>query len=299
MNEKGEQPSVEPFLEIVLYLSGATNIYSALDDIYDASEVEGLANTSQYRTITEAPPILQFSVSRVGYNKATGTPFKVNDPLELYEHLYLDRYTDDDSILFKRRQAWTWKNQLRSLKAQRAQLDVPDLELDAAGVLGHTSQYLKGLAAYAEKRNMNISLIDDALLRGIEKLAVTFRDRIVELDQKIKKIENDLQELFERDQRLAYRLHAVFIHRGDSNAKGGHWFIYIHDPEQNEWRCYNDETITKVTNTRPIFTPVKDWAEGTSSFIVYVREDVLGDVVQTVYREAQAPTEDSTVHIID
>lgn len=59
VSEKGEQPSVEPFLEIVLYLTGSCNIYTALDDIYDASGVEGLASTSQYRSIIDAPPILQ------------------------------------------------------------------------------------------------------------------------------------------------------------------------------------------------------------------------------------------------
>lgn len=193
----------------------------------------------------------------------------------------------NDHILEKRRQAWIWKSEWEQLKVKRAAMTIPDLDMDIAGALRSTKEYLSGLADAAEELDLDHTLIDKPLLLGIDRLADFATEQISQLDSKIAELDEKLGTLFADDTKYSYLLHAVFIHRGDSNAKGGHWFIYIYDSVHSVWRCYNDETISTVFNTRSIFQPAKDWMEGTSSFIVYVREGMLEEIVETVHRDPE------------
>lgn len=42
-----------------------------------------------------------------------------------------------------------------------------------------------------------------------------------------------------------YDLFAIMIHSG--SASGGHYYAYIKDFESNEWFCFNDQTVTSIT----------------------------------------------------
>lgn len=44
---------------------------------------------------------------------------------------------------------------------------------------------------------------------------------------------------------VPYRLHAVLVHEGQ--ASGGHYWAYIYDPINQQWRKYNDIMVTEVT----------------------------------------------------
>jgi hypothetical protein len=57
--------------------------------------------------------------------------------------------------------------------------------------------------------------------------------------------EDDLKATYFKDGPLVYQLVGVLIHRG--GAYGGHYYAYIRSFEDNEWHCFDDSRITKVT----------------------------------------------------
>lgn len=42
-----------------------------------------------------------------------------------------------------------------------------------------------------------------------------------------------------------YELFAIMIHSG--SASGGHYYAYIKEFENNEWYCFNDQTVSPVS----------------------------------------------------
>jgi hypothetical protein len=85
-----------------------------------------------------------------------------------------------------------------------------------------------------------------------------------------------------------YRLHAVFFHRG--GASGGHYWVYIYDHVSERWRKYNDDRVSIVDNRNEIFgkpdaTNQNTWAPPNPYFLVYVAEDQIPNIVETVKRE--------------
>eukprot|EP00917_Polyrhabdina_sp_WS-2016_P006483 GHVP01014383.1.p1 GENE.GHVP01014383.1~~GHVP01014383.1.p1 ORF type:complete len:388 (-),score=46.35 GHVP01014383.1:23-1186(-) len=70
-----------------------------------------------------------------------------------------------------------------------------------------------------------------------------------------------------------YILTQVIIRIGP-NASSGHYYIYINDPEKDEWTCFNDDVVTK--NPFPGQTKYRE--EEQPCLLVYVRKTDLGDV---------------------
>ena len=96
---------------------------------------------------------------------------------------------------------------------------------------------------------------------------------------------NDLRQ-------FPYRLSAVFIHRGSTNA--GHYWIYIYDFTAKVWRKYNDEKVTLVTDVREIFDAPRGQRPPTPYFLVYVRDDRKEILVNPICRDViDAPPEES------
>lgn len=44
---------------------------------------------------------------------------------------------------------------------------------------------------------------------------------------------------------VPYRLHAVLVHEGQAN--GGHYWAYIYNPQEQQWRKFNDITVSEVS----------------------------------------------------
>lgn len=87
----------------------------------------------------------------------------------------------------------------------------------------------------------------------------------------------------------AYRLQAVFFHRGTTSS--GHYWVYIFDFKKEIWRKYNDGTVTDVTDTNEIFArPAESeynthWGPANPYFVVYVQEGLKDKLVESVRRE--------------
>lgn len=281
----GEERVSNPFLEIIAYLSHPCDIYSLLDGAFDASAIEAADGLSQYREIDQLPPILHISIERGNMDRT-----KCEDPLRLPEHIFMDRYMAGAEMLEKRRQAWQVKASLLEVTNRKLALTKTEVGLEIPQALNSTTEYLQHISENASELGLDPALFDAQLLEAMGKSAEVSRRELEEIDISISRYQQQLDDIFAEHRQLSYRLHAVFMHRsGQARIDGGHWFIYIYDSKNTLWRRYNDETITKIADPKPFLDPIKERAreEGTSSFVVYVREDLADQLVQTVYRQPE------------
>lgn len=278
----GEERIVDPFQEMMPYMRQPSDLYSILEAAYDLTAIEG-TDWSTYKEIARIPHILHISVER-GRNDGT----KCEEPLELPEKVYMDRFMLRPEILAKRREAWSWKAELSKLQQRRDLLTKTTTDLNIPQTLSCTSEYLEEVASNAEDLDLDLALMSDIeLLAALGDSAESARKEMQELDTNITMLEQKLTNLFADHTDFPYRLHAVFMHRsGSGRVDGGHWFIYIFDPRSKQWRRYNDEEVQKVADPNIFLKPKREHArpEGTASFVVYVRDDKAEELMETVYR---------------
>lgn len=271
----------------------ATDIYSALDEVFDLQQYGDNPNMETFKSIKALPPLLQINIPRIGYdsNRAGGA-FKVTECVRLEDELYLDRYHDynNEDILAKRRQCWAWRKRLQTLRMEQKIVAKTPLDLDGPTTVAETAKYLASLdGVNADLQSIGVEPIEadgeitSALATDAEEQAA----RVHELQSEIDVLQKNLDAQFTDMKKIKYRLAAVFFHRG---AHGhGHYWIYIHDFANNIWRMYNDERVEEFTKLEEIFE-AKTWQQGTPTYAVYVAEDQMG-LVQTICRNPeQAPT---------
>ena len=106
-------------------LTGARDIYAALDAAFDVEDVAVAGGIEpKYYTISQLPPVLQIHIQRGQYDPETKKESKSNNHLDFKELIYLDRYMDtlDPELLNRRKESWEWKRELSSLEARKDQL---------------------------------------------------------------------------------------------------------------------------------------------------------------------------------
>lgn len=114
------------------------------------------------------------------------------------------------------------------------------------------------------------------------------------MDEEIKTLTSHINSQFADLRNMPYRLHSVFIHRGMVNS--GHYWIYIYDFANSMWRKYNDGYVTEVTAPGGIFEAEQSTRPATPYFLVYVRDDLKFELVESVCRdvvEVQPSQEDA------
>lgn len=126
--------------------------------------------------------------------------------------------------------------------------------------------------------------------------------------QKTSAILNDKEEMLKMTSeadvdKFDYTLFAVFVHRSMNGDPGhGHYYIYIHDFENREWRCYNDSTVTIETGE-----DINTWIHGSDkvgigrpNLVVYVKTSDKEKLTQPLHRKkrdpADAPPPDTDMH---
>ena len=263
----------------MVYLNhGPSDLYSAIDSAFDLHKIEDSSGRYQYKTIKSLPPILQFRVTRVGFDPKAQTSFKIDHQLKLYDCIYMDRYMADPERLAMRKQSWEWQSELKRLQEVKKQSMSPNFGLEPASSLQGTTRFMFKSSPATVPDEQITNDLESSENDAIVAEAQSEQDTI---DAQIARCEARLSEPFTDDPKLKYNLHAVFVHRGDSTR--GHWFIYIRDPVYNAWRQYNDETVSIVSDTSAIFEP-EVHKHGTSAFVVYIRDQEESDIVETVCR---------------
>ncbi|KAK3385052.1 ubiquitin carboxyl-terminal hydrolase-like protein [Podospora didyma] len=90
--------------------------------------------------------------------------------------------------------------------------------------------------------------------------------------------------IFDGMQQVAYRLHAVVCHAG-STARAGHYWVWIHDFEQDVWRKYNDTRVS-VHQAEHVFGELN--TKGEPYYLAYVRAQDVDSLVSVPRRQPPA-----------
>ncbi|KAF2207210.1 hypothetical protein CERZMDRAFT_71801 [Cercospora zeae-maydis SCOH1-5] len=281
--------------------SGATDIYSVLDQYFDlqsVGETTEAGNTEAYKSLKVLPPLLQINITRIDYNKERGA-FKSEACVKLEDELYLDRYIDTShpDVLPKRKACWAWRQKLHALRKERKAIDeaphVVNKPNDVNGplVMNEVGEYLHEMPnVNAELESLGMNGVDVPQGLPIAVMSETQGQlaRLVELEKQIANIEPRLKDQFSEFKEVKYRLAAVFFHRGSYGH--GHYWIYIHDFGNDVWRMYNDERVDEFKNVSEILE-ANTWNHGTPTFAVYVKDDHKTEIVQPVCRVPEAVPE--------
>ncbi|KAK4447736.1 hypothetical protein QBC34DRAFT_426973 [Podospora aff. communis PSN243] len=117
---------------------------------------------------------------------------------------------------------------------------------------------------------------------SLEDFWLTFNGA-AEDEQAHLKAEKD--EIFKSMTSVAYRLHAVVCHAG-ATASAGHYWVWIHDFEQDVWRKYNDTRVS-VHPAEFVFEELN--TKGEPYYLAYVRESEISQLVSTPRRQNPSP----------
>lgn len=286
------EKKVEPWANLIVFPAptGPRDIYEALDVVFDEQIVEiDNTTTPQHASIAKLPPVLQIQIQRTAYDPVKQTAWKNRNAVVFPETIYLDRYMDssdhNSTLMSRRRQAWEWKSELRSLEARQAALS-GEASMAAAEALMEVKKFVHVLQE---------DEVDEDFLKVevSEELEDTSGDIFAELEgisEQVTSLKQKLNEQFTNMHEYEYKLQTVFIHRGE--AGGGHYWIYIYDFENDVWREYNDEHVTVVNDRRRIFEHSAD-SGGTPYYLAYVRSADKRNLVDAVCREVtEEPMED-------
>lgn len=259
---------------------GPRDLHDALDSYFgeDIVNLEGV-QTRRSVTISKLPPVLQIQVQRVQFDRVNFRPFKSLALLKFDETMYMDRYLDttDPEVIAKRRQVWAWKVELNDVKARLERLTSRQSNgMTLKDTLIATCDWFKN----SNDPDLTVSAETiETLNSQIEKLQTETED----LQTKKEDLEIKIKTQFQDMKQYGYRIHAVFVHRGQ--ATFGHYWIYINDHKNGVFRKYNDEYVTEV----PYSEVFDDSEENTATpyFLVYVREDLVDEYVESLKREPE------------
>ncbi|KAK1063912.1 ubiquitin-specific protease ubp2 [Friedmanniomyces endolithicus] len=280
-----------------------TDIYAALDEVFDLQPSDVKFGQESYKSIRTLPPILQINISRIAYEN--GQTHKYTKTVRLEDELYLDRYLDTPDILPSRRACWELRRRLRNLRRERKVLKDTDASLDLEGpaVVSEAAEFLEGLFdmnAQLAEVGVDPLELDTDLSSDLKSAAEQHKQRLVDLEREIDGQQNELEQRvkthFSNLRTAKYRLAAVFFHRGTTT--GGHYWLDIHDFQNNIWRRYNDETVEELPANRVHeILEAKEHNHGTPTYVVYVDDSRKEDLVQPVCRDPEdAPPEEPAEH---
>ena len=264
-----------------------TDLYSAMDAVFDLQQYEENSDMETYRSINSLPPVLQISLPRIGFDKQRGGTYKATEMVRLEDELYMDRYTDRADVLPRRKTCWGWRKQLQALSKEHKALSHGVTDLDAPTTLAEASNYIANLSSVntlLDEIDIPAIPVPDSLPSLLSTEASTQQSRLRALSTEISSLQSNLTSHFADLKSHHYRLAAVFIHRGGPGH--GHYWIYVHDFTHNLWRIYNDERVEQFTKLGDIYE-AKEWDQGTPTYAVYVEESRKGELVQPVCRQPE------------
>ncbi|KAG5975965.1 hypothetical protein E4U55_007528 [Claviceps digitariae] len=299
---------------------GPCSLYDALGRNFDQQILEE-SKLSRYTAIKTLPPVLHILIQR---SQSMGS--KNGNAVVIPETLYLDRYMDapHDSPIFRRRvEAWALSDRIHDLKAQIAKVDnhpnyISYLENysravvenaaaaaasdhDATGITTADREMAETMSLQEETWDFDGPVDDDFLLinsvatmsdseqQGLVKpvsLSIRETDTAIRqmMENELRQREQALREQQENLKGTPYRLHAVICHRGQ--LMSGHYWVWIHDFEDNIWRWYNDADVKENKDTKAVLETLS--GSGEPYFLCYVRDEDKMDFVNVPKRQPPA-----------
>lgn len=268
------------------------DVYEALHENFDLGQVEfNGKGVRRFGTITHPPPVLQLVFQRQDFDTTKNEATVIKHHVELNETLYLDRFLPDpdESVMPKREAYWRAKDQYKRYAEQRGNHKVPELEADDVDALLATYEIIDQLPAKSDTSENGKKAADVDLREELElpddwdettktlasSIAEKRKAQIEVLEEQMQKARAEMDATFAdpKYQKVRYDLAAVFVHRGQGGSKGGHYWIYIRDFENNLWRCYNDSDVKVVSDPKEIFELRDPAKTGAPYLVVYVAEE--------------------------
>ncbi|KAG9658654.1 cysteine proteinase, partial [Aureobasidium melanogenum] len=289
---EGEQPSTkeDEFTNLMLLPPyEPTDIYSALSRVLDLHpEPEASKPVNVYKTLKSFPPILQISINRIRLGR-DGKPVKSVDRIRLEETLYMDRFSDEEAVLARRKQCWEWRRRLRSLQAEKETIQKTETGIDGPSTLDAVSSWLSTVSecdTILSETGIEPINVPETLASDLQQESASQRARLSVIDQEVRELEDHIAKQFSGPefQKLKYRLHAVFFHRGSTGH--GHYWTCIYDIQHNIWRSYNDEKVEQANRLDDILN-AETWQQGTPTYAVYVRDDTKEQYVEPLCRDVE------------
>jgi len=258
---------------------------AALDDEFGLTELDD--GITKYEYFEEAAPIQIINVRRLQFEN--GQPRKDESHLFLDKVMYMDRYLkatkslSEEQLQELRNQQWGLQSELRCLEARRKLLNETDFkDVDLPDALDEAASLIDSLHEHAPDLNISFDQVEaEEVSCHLKQRADELRPEVAELHDRMNRLESQIDSVFENCKDHPYRLHAIFMHAGSS--RGGHYWIYIYDSQNNIWRKYNDESVTEVSEEN-ILKKLEQDRPPTSTGIVYVREDMVNEYTEAVHR---------------
>jgi ubiquitin carboxyl-terminal hydrolase 25 len=270
----------EAFSFINISLAGKPkDINAGLDSAFAIDSLILNGNrTKRYRTITKLPPVFQIYLQRQDFDQTRQDTVINKHHIQLNNVIYLDRFMTLSSpeLQSLREKSWKIDNALEKLEAKRIHLQATPLGIDGPDLLDATYQFL---SAHGEEISANTAILED-----LKAQSATRRVDIERLSQRITQLKDDKAQLFSAHQQHAYRLAAVFVHRGQGGSRGGHYWVYVCDFKTGVWRRYEDREVRVVADEQEIFAESDPESQGAPYFCVYVADGEKESMVDAVYR---------------
>ncbi|KAF2737905.1 cysteine proteinase [Polyplosphaeria fusca] len=273
-----------------VYAGRDMSLYAALDNGFSKNEIENSGKT-KYEILETAAPVQIINIKRAVFNKVEGIT-KDESHIALDEVLYLDRYLrqtssrSEEVMQSLRKKQWELRNQVHKLEADKARLAENDLKIPLPNAVEECAELISNIVQ--ARSDQLVDAEDDT--SSLRDVAEELKDRGYHLRREIEDVaaqmadlDEEINSLFKACTDHPYRLHAIFIHRG--NTGGGHYWIYIFDHQRKFWRKYNDGHVDKVVNLDEVFKKPEDKTPATASGVVYVREDLVDEHTEAVRRD--------------
>ncbi|KAI9598497.1 hypothetical protein BDF19DRAFT_432702 [Syncephalis fuscata] len=239
----------EEFSHIIFDAEEGKDIYDGMDKTFgiDLDQVNYEGHDAQRQVwISRLPPVLQFQLQRVQYDREQQKAFKSNAYLKLEPSIYMDRYlaSNAERLMHQHQQYYESRKRMAFLKQRIQFLSQTTNGLTTLDILHRTIQILEQelqMTASDSSRAAALPLILDGLRHELNRLMNELTASQTELDR----LSQELRNVYQGLEQVEYRLHAVFMHRGQ--ASYGHYWIYIYDWEGQRWLKYNDDVVTEVS----------------------------------------------------
>ena len=114
------------------------------------------------------------------------------------------------------------------------------------------------------------TLIDPGLAHLLRDEAKLLREQVQQAKDEIETLKTEMASIWADEHRFAYRLVAVFMHRGE--ASHGHYFLNLRGGGPDaKWFKYNDSAVSETSLDQVL----RDRSGATPYLVTYVREDYV------------------------
>ncbi|KAJ2304213.1 ubiquitin-specific protease ubp2, partial [Coemansia sp. RSA 2706] len=265
-------------------------------DIVDSSQ---LVRRSRLR---DAPPVLCIQVQRVQFDMATMRAFKVNSHLRLHERISLTPYRHFDGAAAAHSRRHELQQRLKAVNEHLRMLQVPvqtaantsdGAPVSVVSALERVQAFMTGVHRWADLDAAQPLLADlpestaaltqqaAAVSSQVSEMAAALSQARERWEHERTQARSELDAIYADvpDDDMAYTLHAVFIHSGQT-PEFGHYWVYIRDYDREKnlvrWLKFNDSNVS-VVDASEIFRDAPRPGEESANpyYLMFVRSEDL------------------------